>query len=779
MIKTNLPVILLRGIVVLPYAELKIDLMDELDTRIIDLASNNHDGFVMLISPLDFSSEMLEINKLPKLGVIGKITKKTTLPNGCIRVTIEGRKRACIDDIMPYDNEIDVFASKISAPVKYAMDLNDEKTLVKKLKSELEMYVTKVPYASNSILSQIDKIDSVSKLADVIANFMPTTFERKCEFLMTVNPHTRVMMNLEDIEKELDIFELEKNIDVKLKKELDNNQKEFILREKIRLIKEELGDITSKDEDSNEIREKIDKLKAPKNIIKKLKNELKKYESTPSSSPEVGIIRNYIDVLLALPWNNYSKDNKDLKKVREVLDKSHYGLDDIKERIIEYLAVKERSISNKAPIICLVGPPGVGKTSLAKSIADAMNRKFVKISVGGVNDPAEIIGHRRTYMGANPGRIINAMKKSGTNNPVFLIDEVDKMNKDIKGDPASSLLEVLDREQNDKFYDNYVEESYDLSKVMFILTANYIEQIPDELRDRLEIIKLSSYTLYEKLFIAKKHLIKLCLEDYNLTEDNIKFSDEIIFKMIENYTKEAGVRELNRVIEKVIRKYVKQMLEDGKEAINVKVTDKKLEEFLGKAKYEKSESLADDIYGIVNGLAYTSFGGDILPLEVVTYDAKEKNVITTGNLGDVMKESISIALGHVKSHAKEYKIDLSKMDNMAIHINAIEGGIPKDGPSAGTALTTALISSLTKICIPSNVAMTGEMTLTGKVLPIGGLKEKLIGAYKADVKKVFIPVKNKADLDEVPDEVKKNMEIILISNYKEIYEDLFKKGKKN
>ena len=458
-----------------------------------------------------------------------------------------------------------------------------------------------------------------------------------------------IMMNLEDIQKELDVFEIEKKLDTKLKKEMDKTQTEFILREKIKLIKEELGDISSKDDEVEEIREKISKLKAPKNIIKKLERELKKYESTPSASPEVGIIRNYIDVLVNLPWNTCTKDNTDLKKVRNVLDESHYGLNDIKERIIEYLAVKKRSVSNKAPIICLVGPPGVGKTSFAKSIADAMNRKFVKISVGGVNDPAEIIGHRRTYMGANPGRIINALKKCGSNNPVFLIDEVDKMTKDIKGDPASSLLEVLDPEQNDRFYDNYVEEAYDLSKIMFILTANYIGQIPEELRDRLEIINLSSYTEYEKLFIAKEHLIKLACKEYNLDSSNIKFSDDMILKIIRNYTKEAGVRELERVINKIVRKYVKKMLEDGKDTINVKVTDKKIEEFLGKPKFENTSVLSEDTKGIVNGLAYTSFGGDILPLEVVTYAAKD-NVKLTGNLGDVMKESAMIALGHIKSN---------------------------------------------------------------------------------------------------------------------------------
>ena len=774
--KTDLPVILLRGIIVLPYAELKIDLIDELDTRIIELATNNHDGYVLLVSPSNYLEEKLEISKLPNLGVIGKISKKTILPNGSTRITIKGERRTFITNYIPYENEEDVFAGIIKPTTRYAIDKSDEEALIRKLKIELENYINKVPYSSNSILSVIDDINTVSKLADVVANYMPTSFERKHEFLETINPHTRIMMNLEDIQKELDVFEIEKRLDIKLKTELDKSQKEFVLREKIKLIKEELGDISTKDDEIDEIKEKLNTLNAPDNIIKKIEKEIKKYESTPSTSPEVGIIRNYIDVLINLPWNTYTKDNADLKKVKKILDQSHYGLEDIKERIIEYLAVKEKSVSNKTPIICLVGPPGVGKTSLAKSIANAMNRKFVKISVGGVNDPAEIIGHRRTYMGANPGRIINALKKCGSNNPVFLIDEVDKMTKDIKGDPASSLLEVLDKEQNDKFYDNYVEEAYDLSKIMFILTANYIDQIPEELRDRLEIINLSSYTLYEKLFIAKKHLIPLALKEYGFTGKNIKFEDEIILKIIKNYTKEKGVRELERVINKIIRKYIKIMLEEKKSTLSVKVTNEKLEEFLGKIKYDDTEVLEEEI-GVVNGLAYTNFGGDILPIEVVTYPSKD-NINFTGNLGEVMKESIKIALGHIKSHAKLYKVDISKLESICIHVNAIEAAIPKDGPSAGSALTTAIISSLTNRKVSKDIAMTGEMTLTGKILPIGGLKEKAIGAYSSGIKTIIIPRKNERDIDDIPKEVLDNLNIKMVDNYIDIYEYIFNKKKK-
>ena len=513
-------------------------------------------------------------------------------------------------------------------------------------------------------------------------------------------------------------------------------------------------------------------------FFSKLKDEeLKKYESTSVNSPECSIIRSYIDLLLNLPWNKSTTDNKDLILAKKILDETHYGLNDVKDRIVEYLALRTRTKNTNSSVICLVGPPGVGKTTLCKSIAKAMNRKYVKISVGGLNDSSEIMGNRRTYIGAFPGKIIQGIKKCGSNNPVFVIDEIDKLCKDIKGDPASSLLEVLDKEQNKYFVDNYVEECFDLSKVMFITTANDVENIPLALKDRLEIIDLSSYTEYEKLHIAKEHLIKLALEEYKLDSNSIKFSDEIIFKIIRCYTKEAGVRELERVINKIVRKIVKKMLEDKKDTTSVKITDKKLEELLGKPKYENTKVL-ESTPGVVNGLAYTSYGGTVLPIEVVMYPSKEP-VKLTGNLGDVMKESVSIALGYIKSHAEDLKIDEKLFDSSCIHINAIEGGIPKDGPSAGTALTTAIISMLLKKSVPNTVAMTGEMTLTGKVLPIGGLKEKSLGAYQAGVNKMFVPKLNEADLSDIPKEVKDKIEIVLVQNYMDIYNDLFKGSEEN
>ncbi|HOZ54317.1 MAG TPA: endopeptidase La, partial [Bacilli bacterium] len=580
-----------------------------------------------------------------------------------------------------------------------------------------------------------------------------------------------------DIQKEIDIFEVEKNIEGKLKTALDKSQKEYILREKIRIIKEELGDISTKEDELEDINKKLKALKAPKNIIDKIKDEIKKYDTTPSSSPEIAIIRNYIDMMLSLPWNISTVDNNNLLEIRKTLDDSHAGLEKIKERIVEYIATKQRSKQGKTPIICLVGPPGVGKTSLAKSIAVSLNRKFVKISVGGVNDVAEIVGHRRTYMGANPGRIISAIKKAKSNNPVFLIDEVDKMTKDIKGDPASSLLEVLDQEQNVTFFDNYIDEPYDLSKVMFILTANNMYTIPDALRDRLEIIEIEGYTEYEKLSIAKIHLLPKVLDEYNFDNKDIKMSDEIFLDIIRNYTKEAGVRELERLIRQIVRKITKEMLEKNKKEISIKVNEKNLVEYLGNRKYFYTENKNINKIGIVNGLSYSIFGGDILPIEVVKYKGKEE-IILTGSLGDVMKESAKIALGYIKSNIKVFKYDENIFENNSLHINAVEGAIPKDGPSAGTALTTAIISLVKNKVVPSDIALTGEISLTGRIFPVGKIKEKLIGAYRSNIKTVYIPKENEKDLEEVPKEILKNINIKLVSNYEEIYKDIFKNEKK-
>lgn len=580
-------------------------------------------------------------------------------------------------------------------------------------------------------------------------------------------------MILNDIREEEEMFEIEHKIDMKVKKTLDESQKEYLLREKLKLIKEELGDSVVKDDEVDILKNKIDTLKAPDKIKDKLYTELHKYESLSPMSPEINVVRDYMEWLLDLPWNTYTIDNDDLEDVRLKLDASHNGLEKVKTRIIEYLAVKQMTNSLRGPIICLVGPPGVGKTSLAFSIAESMNRKFVKMSVGGISDEAELIGHRRTYIGASPGRIISALKKAKSSNPVFLIDEIDKMTKNYKGDPASVLLEILDPEQNKFFSDHYIEEEYDLSKVMFIATANYIEDIPEALKDRLEIVQLSSYTEYEKIDIAEKYLIPKICKEHGVNPKGIEFKQDAIQKIIRNYTKEAGVRELERQIATIIRKIITTMV-TKRIIVNRYIIDvKKLKEYLGKEKYADSEIKNSEV-GIVNGLAYTSFGGDTLPIEVNYFEGKG-NLILTGSLGNVMKESAMIALNYVKSNYKTFGLDYHKLLENDIHINVPEAAIPKDGPSAGITLTTAIISAFTGKKVNRKIAMTGEITLRGKVLEIGGLKEKSIGAHRNGIKTIFIPEENKKDLDEIPEEVKNDITFIPVKKYKEVYDSIFVK----
>ena len=559
--------------------------------------------------------------------------------------------------------------------------------------------------------------------------------------------------------------QIENRINDKVKTRIEEGQKEYYLREKMRAIKEELGDVPDTEKDVDAIRKRLEENPYPETIKAKVKDELSRYEMLPAASGETGVIKTYIDWLMDLPWWQESKDNEDLNKASEILDADHYGLEKIKERILEYLAVKQMTNSLKAPIICLVGPPGVGKTSLAKSVARALDRKFVKISLGGVKDESEIRGHRRTYLGSMPGRFIQAMKKAGTINPVFLIDEIDKMASDYKGDPASAMLEVLDPEQNEYFSDHYIEESYDLSKVLFIATANYLENIPNALRDRLEIIELSSYTELEKVEIAKRHLVPKQLKENGLKESQLKIDDDMISFLIRYYTRESGVRQLERVIATVCRKSVLAILKDKKRSI--KVTKKLVKEWLGNEKFEYGKREMKDQVGTVTGLAYTAFGGDVLQIEVNHFEGKGK-LILTGQLGDVMKESASIAYDYVRANCQKYKIKPDIFEKNDIHIHVPEGAVPKDGPSAGVTLTTALVSSLSNIPVKANLAMTGEVTLRGNVLPIGGLKEKSMAAHRCGITTVLIPKANVKDLDDVPQTVKESVNFIPVERVSQV-----------
>lgn len=768
MTKTSLPVLLIRNMVLFPWSEIRLEFDSDNDKRVISLAESFYENNIVIVNPKDLLEIDPDISELPKIGVLATIKMKIDMPNGKTRIILSGINRVYVHAYTKDDN---IFEAMVSDTEEDELDIKEELAYSRALNKHIEVYVKEVPYMSNSVLGQIAGITSISRLTDIIALFLPTTFERKKEYIEEVSSTSRVKMILDDINRDIEVMKLEEEIEREVTKKMDESQKEYVLREKIKAIKEELGDINDKDTDIELLKDKIRKLNCPKKVREKLEYEISRYEMCSSLSPEVGIIRNYIDWLINLPWDNFTKDETNLMKVKKYLDSTHSGLDKAKERIIEYLAVKQKTNNLKSPILCFVGPPGVGKTTLAKSIAKSIGRETTKISVGGINDEAEIVGHRRTYLGANPGLIIQGMKKAGTTNPVFIIDEIDKMTKDIKGDPASSLLEVLDPEQNNKFIDLFIEEEFDLSNVMFITTANYIEQIPNELRDRLEIIELYSYTEYEKLDIAKKHLIPKEITEHGLTSKNVRFTDDAILTIIRGYTKEAGVRELDRVIATIIRKIVKDIVMNNTKS-NCIINNGNIKKYLGNKKYLDNNDKELLSAGVVNGLAYTPYGGDLLQVEV-TYFSGTGNLVLTGSLGDVMKESATIALSYIKANAKTFKIDDKIFRENDFHIHVPEGAIPKEGPSAGVTLTTAILSSLLNKKVSSDVAMTGEVTLTGKVLPIGGLKEKSIAAFRSGIECVFIPKENEPDLEEIPKEIKNKIDFILVDDYIQIFKKVW------
>lgn len=767
--KTNLPVILLRGLVLLPNNEIRLEFDNDDSKNIIDVAELFHDKHILVTSHKNYLEEVTNKNDLPEIGVISKITHRIELPNGKTRVVIKGESRAHVFEYLNVNNN-DILESIITEIDDVNVDEQDEKMLVRKLYHELENYINIVPYMSNSILNHIKNIKNLDTLSDTIVPELPVSVDRLLEYLVEVDPKERALMILNDIYQELESYKVEEEIDRKVKENIDKSQKEFILREKLQLIKEELGENYSREDELDELSLKISELDAPIYIKRRLEKEKKRYESLPPMSQEVNVIKNYIDNLLSLPWNKYSSEIHDLKLVKEKLDVTHYGLEEIKNRIIEYLAVKEKTNTIKGPILCLVGPPGVGKTSLAKSIATSMRRKFVKFSVGGMDDEAEIMGHRKTYVGASPGRVITSLIKAKVANPVLLIDEIDKMTKSYNGDPASALLEVLDPEQNAYFSDHYIEEEFDLSNVLFILTANYIEDIPEALRDRLEVIELSGYTEYEKVDLTENYLIPRELENHGLKE-NIRFTKEAILEIVNYYTKEAGVRELERMIAKILRKLVTEELVEHKDINNLVIRKNDVVKYLGKRKFEFiTQGIRES--GVINGLAYTRYGGDTLPIEVTHYPGTG-NLVLTGSLGDVMKESCRIAYSYVKANYEKFGINFKVFKTNDIHIHVPEGAVPKDGPSAGIAIVTALISSLLNIRISSKIALTGEITLRGKVIAIGGLKEKSIGAGRNHIKTIFIPKDNLKDIEDIPKEVTSKIKYIPVTNYGDVFNILF------
>jgi ATP-dependent Lon protease len=635
------------------------------------------------------------------------------------------------------------------------------------LLEHFEQYIKVSKKVSNETFATVADVEEPGRLADLIASHLPIKTKQKQEILEIVSVKERLHTLISIIQDEQELLSLEKKIGQKVKRSMERTQKEYFLREQMKAIQTELGDKEGKGGEVEELREKIEQSGMPEETMKAALKELDRYEKLPVSSAESGVIHNYIDWLLALPWTTATEDMIDLTHSEEILNKDHYGLEKVKERVLEYLAVQKLTNSLKGPILCLVGPPGVGKTSLARSIATSLNRNFVRVSLGGVRDESEIRGHRRTYVGAMPGRIIQGMKKAKTVNPVFLLDEIDKMSNDFRGDPSAALLEVLDPEQNHNFSDHYIEEPYDLSKVMFVATANTLASVPGPLLDRMEIISIAGYTELEKVHIAREHLLPKQLKEHGLRKGNLQVRDEALLEIIRYYTREAGVRTLERQIAKVCRKAAKIIV--TAERKRIVVTEKNIVDLLGKHIFRYGQAEKTDQVGMATGLAYTAAGGDTLAIEVSVAPGKGK-LILTGKLGDVMKESAQAAFSYIRSRAEELHIDPDFHEKNDIHIHVPEGAVPKDGPSAGITMATALISALTGIPVSKEVGMTGEITLRGRVLPIGGLKEKTLSAHRAGLTKIILPAENEKDLDDIPESVKENLTFVLASHLDEVLE---------
>jgi len=705
-----------------------------------------------------------------EVGVIANIVQIIRMPNNNIKVLVEAESRVKIKDIETEDKEYFATYTVIKETLK---DSKETEAIYRKVFTRFEKYISMIGKFSSELILNLKKIEDYSNGLDIMASNLNISAEKKQEILEISNVKDRGYKILDDIVAEMEIASLEKTIDEKVKTKMNEAQRAYYLKEKISVMKEELGDF-SQDDDVIEIVDRVKDADIPKEVREKLEAEIKKLTKMQSFSAESSVIRNYIEAVLDLPWNKETKDVLNLKKASQILERDHYGLKDAKEKVLDYLAVKTLNPSMNGAILCLSGPPGIGKTSLVKSIAESMGRKFVRVSLGGVRDEAEIRGHRRTYVGSMPGKIMKAMKEAGTKNPVILLDEIDKMSNDYKGDPASAMLEVLDPEQNKSFEDHYIDMPFDLSKVFFVATANDLRTVSAPLRDRMDILQLSSYTEFEKLHIAQNFLLKQAQKENGLADVEIKIPDKVMFKLIDEYTREAGVRNLKREIINICRKIAREVVEKDIKKFNLKASD--LEKYLGKAKFRPEKSRkADGKVGVVNGLAWTAVGG--VTLDVQGVDTAGKGDVTlTGTLGNVMKESASVAMTYVKANLKKYPPkDENFFKDRAIHLHFPEGATPKDGPSAGITITTAIVSVLTNRKVRQDIAMTGEITITGDVLAIGGVREKVIGAHRAGIKEVILPEDNRVDTDEIPDELKSTMKIHFAKTYDDVSKLVFVK----
>lgn len=746
-----------------PGVMLHFDIIRKKSILAVDEAVKSNQ-LIFLVAQKNIKDNDPKKSQVYKFGVLATIKQVISQPGESIKVLLEGKCRA---EALEYYEDGDFLRASVRKveEIQYPSDIESE-ALIRKCRDLFSEYLSISPKPPVDLILNMNSYDKIGKISDYIASNIVLDFKEKQELLEEVDTLKRITKLIVFLSRENEIVSYENEIALKIKKFIDKNQKEYFLREQIKVLSQELGEDSDPLTESEEYKRKLKKLKLSKDINDKLKKECENFSKIPVCSSEANLIRTYLDTCFSLPWNKSSKDILDVSKAKKVLDKGHFGLKDVKERILEFLSVKKLAPDIKGQIICLVGPPGVGKTSIAKSLAEAMGRKYVRISLGGVSDESEIRGHRKTYIGAMPGRIISAIKQVGTNNPVIVLDEIDKLSNDYRGDPSSALLEALDPEQNCEFYDRYIEVPFDLSNVLFIATANDSEYIPEPLYDRMEIINVCSYTAEEKFNIAKKHLIPKQLKKHGLTKKSFSMDDECLGTLIKGYTKEAGVRELERNIAAIMRKSAKLIVEDNKKSVDVDIDT--LKKFLGPIKY-KNEKIDDgENIGVVQGLAWTAVGGEVMPIEVSLMKGKG-DVQITGSLGDVMRESVQLAVSYIRSNYLSLNVKRDFYKTMDIHVHAPEGAVPKDGPSAGVTIATALLSALNNIPVKPNIAMTGEITLKGRVIPIGGLKEKCMAAYSNGVKTVIIPRANENDIEKIDDIVKKSVDFVKVNNLNEVF----------
>lgn len=769
----KMPAVALRGMVILPGMVAHFDVSRAKSIKAVEEAMMDEQK-IFLVAQKDVEQENPDIEHLFKIGIIAEVKQVIKLQNNIVRILVEGKERAELSAFLENPDYLLAEIIRFDEEVDDGLPEEAKEAMLRSIQETFGKYVVVNPKMGKELQRQLSEITDLEKLMNQLANSLPVHFEEKQKILDAVSMTERYEVLMALLLKEIEIIAIKNDFQAKVKAHVDKNQKEYLLREQMKVIREELGEDNT-ESDADHFMDALGKIKADKEVKEKIKKEIDRFKNISSSSSESAVARGYIETLLEIPWNKTSRDNKDLKNAEQILNADHYGLEKVKERMLEFLAVRNLTSKGESPIICLVGPPGTGKTSIARSVAKALDKKYVRISLGGVRDEAEIRGHRRTYVGAMPGRIVNGLRSAGVKNPLMLLDEIDKMSSDYKGDMASALLEVLDAEQNKKFRDHYVEIPIDLSEVLFIATANSVQDIPRPLLDRMELIEVTSYTENEKLHIAKEHLLTKQMERNGIRPEQLAITDKAMAKIISGYTREAGVRNLERKLGEICRKAARPLYEGEKEKI--KVTEQNLEKFLGKEKYSFDKKNDTDEVGIVRGLAWTSVGGDTLEIEVNIMPGKGEFQLT-GQLGDVMKESAQAGISYIRSVSEEYHIPKKFFQENDIHIHIPEGAVPKDGPSAGITMATAMLSAITKTPVRADVAMTGEITLRGRVLPIGGLKEKTLAAKNAGIKTICVPKKNEKDIDEISPEIKKGLEIVLVEQMKDVLDVAFVKKQK-